>query len=721
MTLTRPTTHGGRGGAPGAAASSANRQARPGRRVGSALLAGALATTGAVVGLGGVAQAENPPLGPGNIEIFNHRDMVALEGYSAQAGEQATVTVKRGGQTIGIGEGTVDETGFLEFNHAGGECWIGVTPNIKGGDLVEVSFDESAFVDGATVGSAVITDVTASPVTATPGVDGDVEGTVTITGTYGADVSLDRFVVEVVNPEMRRPDPGAPPTAIGERAIGWTPVVDPAEPNGGPGFTVDGTAVDGRFTVTFGLQSAADQKRVMDGEHVVMTWLADGVPELALGATQYEFGESDGPGFGGCPAGPGTQPPLPPKKAELTAGDDSLSIDWDAPAQAADAPDISQYRVAAVDASLGQEVAVRTGSTEATIEALARRSYAVTMEAYNGHMWSPVQQLGTVDLVTGEVLPANGGTVGGGSTGGGTTDPGTGTTDPGTEPEVTVPAAPAGVTAKATGLATMDVSWAASAGATSYQVSLGAAAGAAVPAPVTVTAPATSTSFTGLTPGTEYTVSVTAANTAGASAAAAGKATTPATAAPGAATVTRVLSAHEATTLEWRAAAPGNEFSPVTGYDLVATPVAGTSTPAPVQVTASVGAVTNGTVTGLRNGVTYKLEVFAKTGDLRGAVGAFAANVPTTVVPNDQVTVARADYRNDKREYRIQGTAQDTTQNTVTVRTSAGALIAANVPVAADGTWSLNLRNGAALPANNRITVTTSSGASLTTAVTRLR
>lgn len=340
MTRTRPTTHGGRGDGRGAATSSAARLPRTGRRVGAALLAGALTTTGAVFALGGVAQAENPPIGPGNIEIFNHRDMVALEGYTAQAGERATVTVKRGGQTIGSGMGTIDETGFLEFNHPGGECWIGVTPNIKGGDLVEVSFSESAFVDGATVGSAVITDVTGSAVTATPQA-GDVEGTVTITGTYGGDVDLSRFVVEVVNPEMRRPDPSTPPTTIGERAIGWVPVDDPEHPNGGPGYTATGTAANGRFEVTFGLQSAADQQRVLDGEHVVMTWLADGAGDLALGATQYEFGESDGPGFGGCPAGPGTQPPVPPTSAELTAGKDSITVTWATPAQAADAPAVS--------------------------------------------------------------------------------------------------------------------------------------------------------------------------------------------------------------------------------------------------------------------------------------------------------------------------------------------------------------------------------------------
>ncbi|MCW2695870.1 MAG: Fibronectin type domain protein [Modestobacter sp.] len=716
MTRTRSTTAGGRGDGRGATAPSASRLPRSGRRVGAALLAGALTTTGVVVALGGVAQAENPPLGPGNIEIFTQRDMVALEGYRDQAGERATVTVKRGGQVIGIGEGTIDATGFLEFNHPGGECWIGVTPNIRGGDLVEVSFSESAFVDGATVGSAVITSVDGSTVTATPQ-DGDVEGTVTIRGTYGADVDLSRFVVEVVNPEMRRPDPGAPPTSIGERAIGWTPLVDPAAPNGGPGFTVDGTAADGRFEVVFGLQSAADQQRVLDGTHVALSWLADGVPDLALGATQFEFGESDGPGFGGCPAGPGTQPPLPPKSAQLTAGTDSVTVTWTTPTQAPDVPAVTQYRVAAVDGVLGQEVAVRTGSTTATLQSLAARSYEITMEAFNGQGWSPVQPLGTVDLATGTVTPGPGGT---GGTGGTTGTTGTtGTVDPATEQPATIPAAPAGVTATATGLATMDVSWTASAGATSYVVSLSSsAAGAAVPAPVTVTAPTTTASIAGLTPGTTYTVSVTAGNTAGASTTGTASATTAATVAPGAARVTRVLSAHEGVTLEWQAASAGNAFSPVTGYDLVATPTTGTNR---TPVTVSVGAVTNGTVAGLRNGTTYDLAVFAKAEALRGAAAAFGNGVPTTVVPNDQVAVTRADYRTDKREYRIQGTAQDTTQNTVTVRTSAGTLIAANIPVSATGIWSVSLRNAPALPTDNRIRVTSTSGGNVLTAVTRSR
>ena len=49
-----------------------------------AVLAGSLAlgVTGAVVaGLPAQAIDSNPPTGPGNIEVFPKRDMVAIEGY----------------------------------------------------------------------------------------------------------------------------------------------------------------------------------------------------------------------------------------------------------------------------------------------------------------------------------------------------------------------------------------------------------------------------------------------------------------------------------------------------------------------------------------------------------------------------------------------------------------------------------------------------------------
>ncbi|HEX2075452.1 MAG TPA: hypothetical protein VHF92_16845, partial [Geodermatophilus sp.] len=290
MTRTGLTTHGGHRRGSGAAAHLASRSPRPTKR----LLAGGLAAataTGALIGFTTSAFAGTPPAGPGNIEMFVKRDMVALEGYVAEAGQTATVKVLRGGQQIGIGQGVIDETGFLEFNHPGGECWIGVTPNITKGDTVEVSFSGAAYTDGAVAGSAEITSITEdAPVV---NADGTTTYPVTINGTYGTDVVPERFVVEVVNPAMREA-----PSTIGERAIGWVPIDDPEHPNGGPGFTATGTFEGGNFSATFGLQSEADQQLVVDGDHVALSWMADGAGDLALGATQFEFEEIDGPGFG---------------------------------------------------------------------------------------------------------------------------------------------------------------------------------------------------------------------------------------------------------------------------------------------------------------------------------------------------------------------------------------------------------------------------------------
>ena len=633
MTRTRPAQHGGRGGAHRAAAPPASRAFRSRKR----LIAGGLAAvtvTGAAVTLGGIAQAGNPPLGPGNIEIFPKRDMVALEGYADQAGETATVTVARNGQQVGIGEGVVDATGFLEFNHPGGSCWTGVTPDIRGGDLVEVRFSETAFTDGAYVSSAKITGVTHSDFAATPA-EGDVEGTVTLTGTYGDDFGtrfdLSRFVVEVVNPEMRRPDPSTPPTLIGERAIGWTPVVDPAEPAGGPGYEVTGTAADGAFEVTFSMYSAADAERVLDGEHVVTSWMQDS-GELALGNSLYEFGETDGPGFGGCPAGPATQAPVPPTSVEATRNGSDVTLAWTTPAQPADARPVSEYRVAVVDTVTGQEIAVRQGANagenSAVIHGLVEgQAYPLILEATNG-LWSPVVELGTLNAdgtLTPATDPTNPDTTGGGTGGG------TGGETP-TEPVVVAPTAPS---------------------------------------------------------------------------------------------LTRVLAGHESVSAEWTAAQPGNATSPVTGYELVATPPAAADGTPGTPVTAQAPATaTSGTVAGLSNGVDYTVQVFALSGAQRTG-STTAAGVTAVVKPADVVTVSRAQYRADKREYRISGTVQDATANRVHLRiggvAGSGAVIQLNVPVLADGTWSVDLRNGAVLPADNRFNVTSDSGGSTVAALTRVR
>ncbi|SFK87458.1 fibronectin type III domain-containing protein [Geodermatophilus ruber] len=292
----------------------------PAPRRGNRLLAGGLAAltaTGGLIGFVSSASAGTPPAGPGNIEVFPSRDMVAIEGYTAQAGQTATLTVSRGGETVGTATGVVDGTGFMEWNHeatprpGGGfdGCFTDVTPDIQAGDDVSVSFSGSPLVDGMKVSSAEVTGVTASEPA-----EGNVN-TVTITGTYGPDTDLGRFAVEVVNPTMR--DEGN----IGERAIGWSPN-EAAEPT--QGYTVEGTAANGEFSVTFGGLSPSDQQLVFDGEKVALSWMADATAvEAQLGLTLAEYGLVGG-GAPGCPPGPdGAEPP---------AGE--FSVVWDNQAQA---------------------------------------------------------------------------------------------------------------------------------------------------------------------------------------------------------------------------------------------------------------------------------------------------------------------------------------------------------------------------------------------------
>jgi hypothetical protein len=263
------------------------------------------------------------------------------------------------------------------------------------------------------------------------------------------------------------------------------------------------------------------------------------------------------------------------------------------------------------------------------------------------------------------------------------------------------------VSANATSTGGADVSWKPSTVASTYTVTAtSTAAGAATPLSVTVRAPETKATLVGLTPGTAYTVSVTATNLVGTSAAGTATVTTNPPVKPGAFNLTRVLPGHERITAEWSAAAPGNAASTITGYDLIATPATGTA------IKTTVTGLT-GTVTGLRNGTSYTVTVVAKSGSAT-TTATKPASVNNVVRPNDVVTVGRAEYRADKREYRVSGTAEDTTANTVTVRITGGAIIQSGVQVGADGAWSISARTNIVLPAGATLTVTSASGANLT-------
>lgn len=648
---------------PGTAGNSSSR-----RRI-TGLLAGT--TTLALVGLGtSVVMAANPPVGPGNIEIFTKRDMVAIEGYSAQAGQDATIRVNRGGELIGVARGVVDATGFLEVNHPGGVCWDMVTPNITGGDEVTVEFEDNSG-DGALAGTAVITSVDAVDGTATPEITGDVEGQVVVKGKYGADVDTTRMAVEIVNPAMR--DMG-----IGERAIGWPDDEQPA------GYTVEGNAANGEFTVTYGFFSKAERDAAYAGDPSVASWQAEPPNvEAQLGLTISEFKEIDGPGFGGCPAGPSGQAPNQPTEAFASAaGSNSITATWSPATVPADAPPITGYEVIAEDTVLGQEVSIKVGSeaTTATIRGLSDgQAYPVKVVAMNGQASSPAAA-GTVTVTSDEQAPT-----------------------------ASAPGAPGSVAVKdGSLLGTADVSWTAAAakGSAVSGYTVQALSGTTEVAKADAGSGATTARVEGLTPGTGYNFVVTAKSTAGNTAAEpvpftvqAGDETP-----PSAPNVVRVTTGNGSATVEWQGATAGN--TPVTGYILTATP----PDPGTAVEVKTDAAGRSAVLNGLTNGTTYTLNLVATSTAGESAPATFGTGASKTVTPADQLT-ATAQYRADKQEWRITGSASITTGNTIRA-TNANGQIGDAVTVAADGSWTIRARNSG-VRVTPTITVTSSQGGSV--------
>ncbi|MCZ2858253.1 fibronectin type III domain-containing protein [Blastococcus sp. VKM Ac-2987] len=357
-------------------------------------VAGGLAAITATAGLFGVAtsaSAGNPPSGPGNIEVFPDRDMIAIEGYTAQAGQTATLTVTRGGQTVGTATGVVDDTGFREWNHDSASCFTGVTPDLRAGDEVSLSFSGSPLVDGMRVGSAAITQVTASDPA-----EGNVNS-VTFSGSYGADVNLDRFAVEVVNPAMR--DEGA----IGERAIGWSPNEVPDEVP--TGYTVSGTAANGEFSVTFDDLSPSDQQLVFEGQAVALSWMAEATTvEAQLGLTLAEYGLASG-GAPGCPPGPdGAEPPVGEYSTVWNADGTAATVTWASAAPVAGGAPVTGYSVTAIDQATQRQEGYRVGAstTQVVLDGLTGGAlYTIEVRSMVG------SEIGAPFALAGTIAPPN--------------------------------------------------------------------------------------------------------------------------------------------------------------------------------------------------------------------------------------------------------------------------------------------------------------------------
>ena len=141
---------------------------------------------------------------PNNLVVFPNRDFVTVEGYQDHIGETALLKVTRAGQVIGSAEAVVAEGDVaFEVNHPGGACWgagtnLQVTPDIKAGDKVSISFD------GQLAGDTTVQDAAVDGPATLSG------STLTVKGHLGTGVSRTQLEQRVVNPDLTaRTSPGA--------------------------------------------------------------------------------------------------------------------------------------------------------------------------------------------------------------------------------------------------------------------------------------------------------------------------------------------------------------------------------------------------------------------------------------------------------------------------------------------------------------------------------
>jgi hypothetical protein len=277
------------------------------------------------------------PTFPNNVVVFPDRDFVSIEGYQDHVGETALVEVKRDGVVVGSAKSIVSGTDVaFEINHPGGVCWGAdttdkVTPDIKAGDVVSITFPDKTH-DETTTSSATVTENMVLNGT-----------TLTINGTLGADVSPARFEQRVINPDLGDTD-------VGKRDI--RALVGPMEPAPSGAYT-SGVAVTGdTFVATYEFTNAATAEiaAAADLGERAMSWQEEDIDANRQGLTIAEFGELGGPGMGGCPAGPGDQAAPTPGAATVVRSADktSMQVKWTAATPQAGSAAVTGYSVVAI-------------------------------------------------------------------------------------------------------------------------------------------------------------------------------------------------------------------------------------------------------------------------------------------------------------------------------------------------------------------------------------
>lgn len=305
-----------------------------------------VAITAAALGLSPLVFTEAAsavtPTFPDNIVVFPDRDFVSVEGYERYAGQNATVRVTRGGEIMGSAVVPVSGTDVaFEVNHPGGFCWgngtsLKVTPDIRAGDVVSVTFADGRVEETRTSTATVTEDMTLNGTT------------LTVHGSYGTDVIVQQMEQRVINPDLV--------DLIGKRDIRALPGPPVTAPRGGYSSGIEFNTANRTFVATyvFDEQAAADTAAAADLGERAMSWQVEDADGNRQGLTIAEFGEPGGPGFGGCPAGPADQgAPAGSYTAVRTADRTSVQIKWNPVAAQPGAAPVTGYSVEAIAATPG--------------------------------------------------------------------------------------------------------------------------------------------------------------------------------------------------------------------------------------------------------------------------------------------------------------------------------------------------------------------------------
>lgn len=283
-------------------------------RIAAALTAPAVAVLAAQLAAVPAAAAaiNDPPVAPHSIIVFPARDFVSASGYAR--GDRATVQVLRGGTLVGSAPDLVPQDdvttpgfdGLVEVNHPGGGCWVGVTPDIRAGDIIRVL---TAPDTGDQTPTANVT--VTQPATMVDASTVVIKGTAVAAG--GGQIPVDQLEARIVANKQAFVINGKRTIRAGVAAREGTLTYD------GPGLTTWTATFTGldQVSAVDGLSDAQRASSPANSESRGM-WLGR-APGALLESTIFEYGVAAGPAAP-CTAPLATGPSVPDLAAASDTG-----------------------------------------------------------------------------------------------------------------------------------------------------------------------------------------------------------------------------------------------------------------------------------------------------------------------------------------------------------------------------------------------------------------